>query len=124
MFGKKENQKIEQLKTKAMEAVDKNAPVYIPYIYGLTVKEKEMNDVDGIKLLGKTIGNTVYLNSRYDHDDIKSTDTLLHEYAHIIRDEIYGLAVDPHDDFFFRIYEQITGKPQKHRFEDGVKIHE
>jgi hypothetical protein len=122
MFGKKENQEMEQLKTKALEVVSQNAPTYIPYVYGLTIKEKELNDVNGLRLLGKKIGNTVYLNSKYSHDDIKSTDTLLHEYSHIIRDEIYGLPVDSHDEFFFKIYEQITGKPQKHRFEDGVKV--
>ena len=124
MFGTKKDEKLEELRIKALEVVNQNSPEFNHYVKNLKWKEKKFKDKGNLRTLGKKNGNTIYLNIDYtaNPDDPKTIDIVLHELSHSISTDIHGLSSNAHDDNFFEIYEKLTGKPQRQRFKDGVKV--
>ena len=53
MFGKKKDEKLEELRIKALEVVNQNSPEFNHYVKNLKWKEKKFKDKGNLRTLGK-----------------------------------------------------------------------
>jgi hypothetical protein len=112
---------LERVRNNAIKEVKKNSPSYLYYITVLNWRAKHFKDKNGLRTMGYIRGNTVFLNEEYI-DSPKMIDVILHELAHKIDSERNGLKTNAHDDSFFDIYEKLSGKPQRQKYLNGVKV--
>ncbi len=101
-----------------------NAPQYIRYLYNLQWKEKSFkpNFKKHTRQRAKIIGNTIYLDSNFETIE-KHNEVALHELAHYITNEKYGLRINPHDEKFFVVLSHLNGRDMKKYYsENGVRL--
>jgi len=95
-----------------------NAPQYIRYLYNLQWKEKSFkpNFKKHTRQRAKIIGNTIYLDSNFETIE-KRNEVALHELAHYISNDKYGLRNNPHDDYFFLVLNELNGKDIRYKYD-------
>ena len=113
-------EEIEVIIRNAEAKVMQNAPEYLSYFHCLKWKSKKFKEKNNQRTLGMIRGETVILNENFIRDE-KIYDVILHELSHKINNDINGINANAHNDSFFKIYEKISGEPQREKYEDGIR---
>ena len=115
---------INDLETDLINIIQKNNPQYLSYIFNLKWREKTFkpNYKKHMYQRAKIVGNTIYLDSNFETVE-KRNEVALHELAHYIVDNKFGLRANPHDEKFFYVLSQLSGKDMKKYYsKKGVKL--